>query len=148
MNSDAMALQAKLQGAVNKMMDNVDAKYLRSMQKETYLKMAGCFDKHSTSQSLQNCLQTQDILMKSVQQMIQNEMNQFQERLQRCSMGCQDEVNDKFSLTSDSSQNEIAKAEQHILKCSGVCIDKHIALLGPLEKNIVSKIHDIKKQAN
>lgn len=72
-------------------------------------------------------------------------MNGFQNRLQRCSLSCQDEVNDKFrNLDMSNSINSLA-ANKMMLSCSSSCVDKNLALL----KSIQSKIEsDIDKAVN
>ena len=134
-------LQRKLQDSVERVIKEIDESRMRSLQKNCYLKMAACFDQRgATSQSIQNCLQTQGALVQSAQNIIQNEMNMFQDRLQRCSLACQDEVRDKFGSEPDQ-----VKAENHMIKCAGVCVDKHIAMLPQLKKKILTDMDKIAK---
>ena len=86
----ANELQQKLQSAVEKMLDSIDKKHLRPMQKKSYLQMASCFDNNSASQSqLQSCVEKSALSIQNAQNVIQNEMNGFQGRLQRCVQSCQ-----------------------------------------------------------
>jgi hypothetical protein len=141
--SGANELHHRLQNAVNKMMEELDETKIRPMQKNTYLGMASCFDVRGTSQQqVQQCLDQQGQLLQATQNLIQNEMNSFQDRLQRCSKACQDETQDKFDLSSAGQEDTalMAKAESYMTKCAGTCVDKHISLLGPLKSKITSEI--------
>ena len=69
------------------MVDEIEVSRMRPMQKKAYLGMAACFDvRGASSQQIQQCVQSQDALLQSCSQIIQAEMNDFQGRLQRCSM--------------------------------------------------------------
>ena len=115
---DANSLQLKLQQAVDKMISDIDMNRLRGIQKKSYLDMAKCFDdKYASQQQVQQCLATKSAAVQSAQSLLQNEMNQFQNRLQRATMACQDEVHDKFPNAGEDSA-QMNRAEQHMLKCS------------------------------
>lgn len=75
--------------------------------------------------------------MKQAQNAIQNEMNQFQGRIQRCSMDCEDRARDKFpSINANSSTREKENFEKEIMSCMTLCVDKHIALLKTISVKI------------
>lgn len=114
----------------------------RPLQKCAYLKMAKCFDDPSaSSQQIQSCLGSAGAPVNAAQNIIQGEMNQFQNRLQRCSMDCQDIATDKFSNQSSPSDRE--KFEREVLGCMQSCVDKHITLLKNMGAKLESEIDRI-----
>ena len=82
--------------------------------------------------------------MKVVQQIVQNEMNQFQNRVQRCAMDCSDAIQDEYPNLSSTSPS-VAKAQQKLNSCMNTCADKHIALLKGISAKIESDIDKIAK---
>lgn len=58
---------------------------------------------------------------------------------------CQDEVKDRFGDIGHDT-NKLAQAEGAMMKCAGVCIDKHIALLPGLKNKLISRIDDMAAQ--
>lgn len=140
---DGEDLQHRLQGAVEAMMDRLDKSKLRPMQKEGYLKMAACFDSSTSSKrQTDSCVEQSAHGMKQAQNLIQNEMNQFQNRLQRCTLQCQDEATDQMKFTSGGSNVE-AEAQKVFLQCASKCVDKHIEFLQAIEQKLVKDLDQI-----
>jgi len=141
---DGDGLQRKLQSAVNTMLEDIEESRMRSLQKNAFLGMAKCFDvRDATHEQRQRCVSMQEQLLQGVNAVIQSEMNDFRNRLQRCSMGCQDEVRDRFGEMSQGDTGNIKKAEAAMMKCASGCIDRHIGLLPGIKKKILSKIDDM-----
>ena len=102
--------------------------------------MAACYDVRGASgQDIQNCVQGTNRRMEAIHNIIQNEMGQLQNRLERCSMGCQDEVRDKMA-GKDNTPANMAAAEKVALDCTTSCVDKHIALLKSVQYKIETDI--------
>ena len=108
--------------------------------------MAACYDnKRASAQEIQHCVQGCNRKMEAVNNVVQGEMNQLQSRLERCSMGCQDEVKDAMA-GKDNTPANMAEAEKIALKCTSTCVDKHMALLKSVQYNIERGIDNITKQ--
>ena len=139
----ADSLQRKLQDAVDVMLDSIDKDRMRPLQKSTYLKMAACFDSRSaTSPQIENCIHNSSAKVQMSQQIIQQEMNSFQSRLQRCMADCEDSVRDKFpNITSEQQQSQ---AQGQLISGMSQCVDKHISLLKSVKSKIESDIDKIK----
>ncbi|KAJ1422797.1 hypothetical protein B484DRAFT_452189 [Ochromonadaceae sp. CCMP2298] len=136
------AKQAQLQTSVNDMMDKIDQTKLRPMQRTTYLKMAECYNSKSASANgIQECVQKASTPSNTINQLIQQEMSQFQDRLQRCSMNCRDETKDKYPNPSGNPE-----AEKMITNCLGVCADKHIDMLKSIRYNLEQKVDEVTKR--
>jgi hypothetical protein len=120
---DGEQLNRKLQAAVDTMLQSIDANKMRPMQKKTYLAMAACFDnKTASSQQIESCLNSSSHSVKVSQQIIQQEMNQFQSRLQRCGADCEDSVRDKNPNLSD--QASVDRAQGQMTSCMSTCVGK------------------------
>ena len=137
-------LQRKLQDAVDAMLEAVDKERMRPMQKATYLKMAACFDSRTaTSAQIENCMQNSSQRVQISQQIIQQEMNAFQGRLQRCMADCEDAVRDKFPNLG-SNQSQYDQAQSQLLTGMSSCVDKHLALLKSVKAKIESEVDKVK----
>jgi hypothetical protein len=124
-------LQLKLQGAVDVMMNTLDIKRLRPMQKKAYLEMAACYDtktfgKDSTGEQIQSCVQNSQRPIQMSQQIVQQEFNNFQQRIQRCGASCEDSVRDGNQNLEDQSQ--VDKAQGQMTACMSTCVGKRETL--------------------
>lgn len=102
-----------------------------------------CNSKSASSNDVQNCIGSCSQPNQVIQHLIEQEFSQFQNRLQRCSMACQDEVHDRYMHINTSNQQE---AEKMMKKCSDICADKHIAMLKSIKYSIEQKIDDVNAQ--
>lgn len=117
-------LNRKLQSAVDVMLQSVDANKMRPMQKKTYLAMAACFDnKNASSAQIDACVANSSQSVKISQQIVQQEMNQFQGRLQRCAADCEDSVRDRNPNLED--QSTVDRAQGQMNSCMSICVGKY-----------------------
>lgn len=94
-------------------------------------------------EDVQRCAHQTQAPLQHADQFLQNEMAQMQNRLQRCSMACQDEVQDRFPNATQPHPQAEAFAE----KCLISCVDKHMAMLKSMKYNIETKLDDLKRLA-
>ncbi|KAG7175973.1 protein FAM136A-like [Homarus americanus] len=130
--------QFRIQEAMTALVDDLDKTYLRGMQ---------------------NC----STPLTQAQSFVQNELSQFQERLQRCVMVCQDRVRDQVTADTSESQEQqrnsslsIANAAGSVFRqaalgrdgvsvykaefegCAMQCVDEHIQLMPSIKKRIAA----------
>ena len=118
---DGEQLNRKLQSAVDDTIKSIEIGKMRPMQKKTYLAMAACFNNiNSSSQQIESCMEASSRGVKISQQIIQNEMNQFQARLQRCVADCEDTVRDQNPNLTDPTKVERAQGQMNV--CMGSCV--------------------------
>ena len=133
--------QAKLQDAVNTMMDELEWEKLRPMQKASFLAMAKCCDRPSRNEA-QQCFANSSVPVQRAEAMVKQEMDSFQQRLQRCVQGCQDQVKDRMpnNLTPETAQNNPAlqKLEGELNKCAVACMVDMQKLLPNIKNRILS----------
>lgn len=107
--------------------------------------MAACYDNKAGSQNeVEHCVQNCSAPTQRIHQFIQAEMNNFQDRISRCSQSCQDEVKDKFGHSENSAATQEA-ATRMFVSCANSCVDKNIALLKSIQGNIEREIDSVKK---
>ena len=132
------------------MIDNcqIDKDQIIPRQKKAYLKMADCFGSIASTASqksrgeIDSCLQKETQAMQFILNSVQREMGEFQNKIQRCSMICKDDADERFGFNSEMSSNSFGskEAERFMQKCNTKCVDKHIDLLKSIERKIASEI--------
>ena len=75
--------QRQLQKAVETMMDTIHRSKLAPLAKNAYLNMSKCYDQGLNDRQSQECVHSHARYMEAIQSMMQNELNQLQNRLQR-----------------------------------------------------------------
>jgi len=139
--------QSRLQAAADAMLDNLDKRILKAMQRDAYLCSAECLSsKHShssSSQFSQQCVQRCQIPTQQANNVVQQEMGSFQNRLQRSIMACQDEANDQ--VTQNMDQKKIDRLQTQMEKCGRKAIDSHISLLSTIEKKMAEQLRGLSK---
>jgi hypothetical protein len=72
-------------------------------------------------------------------------MGQFQEKLTRCSMVCQDEVGEKYDLSGPNAERNRDAAQKALMNCLNGCVDKHVSLLKSIQSKLEKEIQSIPK---
>lgn len=131
--------QRRLEQAVDATLNSIYRQSVNPLRKDAYLKMSKCFDLND-QKDIDQCVQKCNYTVEYAQEVIQREMNVFQERLQRCSYICQDEATDYLDSFPTQSASLRQKAEEKMSKCIDSCVDKHLNLLVATEAKIVADI--------
>ena len=71
---------------------------------------------------------------------LQRELEDFQERLQRCTMVCQDQAREKYCLDGSESGAKVTAAQGFITECSSKCVDEHLSMLEYMRAKIEGEI--------
>jgi hypothetical protein len=122
----------------------IDVERIRPFSRAMYLKMAECYNsKSASSNDIQRCLGDASAPAQVAQNVVQNELNQFQKRLERCMMDCRDEVNDRYPTIDAKNQ---AAAQGMYDKGAIKCADKHIAMMKSLKTSIEQKLDEVLKK--
>lgn len=76
-----------MKGAVDQLIDEVDKKHLRDIQRKMFLCSAQCCeDKRSGREAVESCVDRCNTGMKRAQSLLENELGSLQNQLSRCSM--------------------------------------------------------------
>ncbi|XP_033251678.1 protein FAM136A-like [Drosophila miranda] len=125
----------RIESAVTEMIDDMDKTHLRKMQNEMHLCAAKCCqDDTSSVDSVQRCVDRCSTPMTRAQNYVQQELGEFQGRLQRCVMQCNDDVKVKMPLSP--SEEQIAKYTDQFERCAIQCVDKHVGLIPSMMKTM------------
>ncbi|RLN89171.1 hypothetical protein BBJ28_00011352 [Nothophytophthora sp. Chile5] len=137
----------KMNDAVTKMVDRLDRTILRGLQRDGYLCAAKCFEnKNWSSEQLQSCVERCQMPTQQVNQFMQQEMQNFQSRIQRCAQDCQDRAQDALPATGNPSESQIARAQKDMETCVGRCVDSHISLLPNISSRVEQAVNQVKQQ--
>lgn len=93
-----------------------------------------CSDSKASMSSVHACVErcTRDV--NNAQNYVQNEMGQFQERLQRGVLSCQDKIKEKVGPSPTEAEMKRFRAEFE--DCAVECVDYHIKQLPTLMEKI------------
>jgi hypothetical protein len=106
--------------------------------------MAECYNNKSASASdIERCLTNVSAPAQTSQNILQNEIAQFQNRMQRCLADCQDDVQVKFGQITESNVNA---AREMNASCAVKCADKSIAMVGSLKTSLEQKLDVVLKK--
>lgn len=131
----AEAAQARVQEAVNNLVDELDKSKLRKLQGDMHRCAAACCDRgDSTLEQVHRCIEDCSSRVSSAQNVIQSELNNFQERLQRCVLQCQDKVRDQILPTTTENQAKAFRGDYE--RCVVQCADDHVDLVPGLLKRM------------
>ncbi|XP_071949010.1 protein FAM136A-like [Antedon mediterranea] len=131
----AEQVQARVEKAVGDLVKELDTQHIRKMQGNMYRCSAKCCDNTSSSmEEAQRCIERCSQPLQQAQNTIQHELQDYQERLQRCAIQCQDDVKDR--LSPGASQQQVDALRGEIEGCLVKCGDKHIAILPAMMKRM------------
>eukprot|EP01084_Bolivina_argentea_P047720 87949_1 len=131
--------QRKLQSSVEEMMERVDKRHLRPVQKAAYTCMANCFDNTQAPQAqISHCQEKCAARSERLQKVVQSEINSLQERVQRCAVACQDEAKDSIPAGTNPGDAKFERAQKGMDRCVTTCADKMVKLMPQMEARIVA----------
>ncbi|KAK3759829.1 hypothetical protein RRG08_028831 [Elysia crispata] len=128
--------QARVQEAVAKMVNSLDTGCLRKMQVAMYQCSAKCCENSkATLEDVQSCIDTCSKDVNKAQAYLQNEIEMFQNRLQRCAMSCQDKLRDQ--MPAKPTDKDVEKGRSGLEKCVIECADSHVGHIPGLTKKML-----------
>ncbi|CEO96177.1 Protein FAM136A [Plasmodiophora brassicae] len=143
MAAQAQQEQAVLQRAVDGMIKTLDREHLRPLQKGAYMCMAECLDNVALEgQSLQACMQSCTNRMDKMKHVVEQEMDDFQQRVQRGLLTCNDEGKDRLGTRTDPES--VAKAQKFVDECAAKSLRSHMAVLDAIQQRIQNSASQLK----
>jgi len=123
--------------AVSDFIDQLDKEHLRPLQRVMHLAAADCMsDPAAGREATERCVDQASKPAQRAKQYIEQELNHFQESLNRCVLSCQDEVKDKVG--PKTSEVEMNRYRKDFESCAISCCDKNILKLPNLLLKIKS----------
>lgn len=127
--------KVRVEEAIKNLADEIDKQRLTKIQADMHGCAANCC--HNTKYSMEQvhrCIENCSLRLTKAQLFVQNELGNFQNRLQRCVMQCNDEVNDKLGTNPTDAQMRMYTKEFE--GCAVKCVDKHLALMPSMLKKM------------
>ena len=134
----AESFRVAMQGVV----DDLDKRHLRPLQKTSYECMARCCDTAEDTAALQNCCHDCERKVQLAEKTVQLQLNDFQSRLQRCIQRCQDSAQE--SLPSQPKDSDVSKAQDKLANCAADCAAEYERQIPKLQRGISDRLSSIR----
>lgn len=137
----AEAHQARVHAVVEEMVQSLERDHIRKMQSHMFRCSAECCDRPTDSMAeVHNCIKRCHTSLDQAQALVTSEMENFQDRLSRCTMHCNDKAKDLF----DSGAKEPA-VRSLMDRCVGTCVDDHINLIPSMTRRLKENLDSIQQ---
>eukprot|EP00536_Pseudo-nitzschia_multiseries_P013851 jgi/Psemu1/245687/estExt_Genewise1.C_6240002 len=137
----ANALNARMEGEASTMLDTIERQWMRKVARQSFACAVGCYDKAGTSgpaESLESCTRNCQAPYQHSSNLIQQEVAQFQNRLNRNMQECQEKARDMIQPGTEQDTYAMAKVEKALITCMEQQVNEHIKLLQPMKDRITS----------
>lgn len=101
-----------------------------------------CENNDLSMDSVQNCVERCSQPLTRAQSYVQNQLQNFQKKLNHCVLECNEEIRDRMPVKP--SQDEITKYTIEFQSCATGCVDRHISLI----PNLIKKMKQTLSQGN
>merc|ERR1719350_1911406 len=143
LEAQVRALSVKMEGEAKTAIADIEKMYLRPVERKTYACLLKCLDDAGNTGSpeqLQHCKQKCQGAFQLAQSIVQQEVGEFQERINRSMMQCQDEAKDLMTADIQANSRQMKKVEDKIVACMTKTVDHHINALGPLKRRVADQM--------
>jgi len=131
--------QAKVSNAMQSFAEDLDKSFFRELTRKMHLCAAQCCeDMSASSQSVAVCQRNCAVKTEAAHQYTSQEMEDFQNRMQRCVMVCEDQIRGRVTADLSEKQIDVYRKEHEV--CSLNCIDTHLAQLPALKNKIIDTL--------
>mmetsp|Transcript_22781 Transcript_22781/g.44760 ORF Transcript_22781/g.44760 Transcript_22781/m.44760 type:complete len:141 (-) Transcript_22781:174-596(-) len=131
----------RVQQAVEGLLNGLEKEKLRPMRKEAFLCSAKCCDTASGNEQLQHCVQQCQAKTAQTENLISQELEVFQQRLQRCAMGCNDRAQDQIPADPEKQTPElIQRLQKEAEACANKCIDDNLSSLSRISERVTQAV--------
>ncbi|KAG5876737.1 hypothetical protein JTB14_028611 [Gonioctena quinquepunctata] len=121
----------RIEQEMTKMINDLDMQYLRKMQADMHRCAATCCDNRESSlERVQKCVENCSVKITWAQSYVQRELEQLQNKLQRCVMDCNDDV--RVKMGPNPSESEVDTFTAIFEKCATKCVDKQLEFMPSL----------------
>ncbi|GFR04544.1 protein FAM136A [Trichonephila clavipes] len=126
---------ARVKEGINSLLEELDRSCMRKMQGDMHRCAAKCCDNPSLSmEESHTCIESCSKTITEAQAYLQNELTNYQDRLQRCVMQCQDNIRDK--VTPSTTEAQVSSFKKDFESCVVKCADAHIDLIPSMTKRM------------
>lgn len=140
----AQALNMKMENEARSMIDSVEKDHLRIFGRNVHQCALKCYDQnYATTDQLHSCSKKCEIPHQQASHLIQQEINQFQNRINRSLEDCHDKARDVMVPGYENDMKKLQKVEDTLLACMAKNVDEHVKLLPSIKQRIVQQLKQI-----
>jgi Skp family chaperone for outer membrane proteins len=146
MQAKAQALNTKMEAEARALINDIEMNTIRKIARKGIECTLKCFDKAGNtgaSDVLQNCANQCQFPNQQAGQLLNAEVSQFQNRLNRSMMECQDKAKDLMYPGIENDAKKMIKVEDTLLACMSKTVDSHIGLLKPMRQRVEGQLKQL-----
>jgi len=148
LQTKAQALNGRIESEAKGVIDEIEKNLLRPIARKSYACVVECYDKagnSGNSEELEHCSKSCQYPYQSAHNIIQQEVSQFQNRLGRAMMKCNDDVSAMITPDVQNDARKMKKIEESALGCISQTVTQHIAMLGPMRNRLTVELSKVSK---
>mmetsp|Transcript_15826 Transcript_15826/g.34257 ORF Transcript_15826/g.34257 Transcript_15826/m.34257 type:complete len:150 (-) Transcript_15826:599-1048(-) len=143
LQSKVNQLTATIEGDLTKMVDEIERFQLRPLGRKMHACIISCYDKagkNGRKEQIEQCSQQCQIPNQKAAAATQQEIANFQNRLNRAMMQCNDEAQGMITPDMQHDSRKMKKVEGSLLNCIQGAVNKSTAGLKPMKQRIESQM--------
>mmetsp|Transcript_1038 Transcript_1038/g.2685 ORF Transcript_1038/g.2685 Transcript_1038/m.2685 type:complete len:153 (-) Transcript_1038:246-704(-) len=147
MQAKANALNQRMESEAAAVLEDIERNLLRKVARESFACAVKCYDKAGStgpSEVLEGCARNCQVPYQQSSALVQNEVAQFQNRLNRNMQECQEKARDLMSPGMENDPKKMGKVEEALINCMATQVNEHIKLLKPMKDRISSALRNYK----
>lgn len=139
LQSRVTQLTAKIEGELTSMVDEIERTKLRPVGRQMHACIVSCYDKagkNGRKEQIEQCTQQCQIPYQTAGAATQQEIGNFQNRLNRAMMQCNDDAQGMVTPDMQDDTRKMQKVEASLLKCIQGAVENGRGGLKPMKQRI------------
>jgi urease gamma subunit len=148
LQAKANQLNARMQQETSMVIDHLERTLIRPIARSSYACVVKCYDdagEKSSAEQIAKCSEQCQGPYQMSHQIVQQEVGQFQERVSRAMMQCNDEASAMITPAVQKDARKMKKVEDTVLKCMSKVVDEQVMRLGPMKERIQQGLKQVTK---
>jgi hypothetical protein len=143
LQSKVNLLTSKIEQELTTMVDEIERLKLRPMGRNMHSCIVSCYDKAGKAgrkEQIEQCAQQCQFPYQQAGAVTQQEIGNFQNRLQNGMMQCQNDAQAMVTPDMQGNEKKMKQVENNLMKCIEGAVGKSKAELGPMRQRIESRM--------
>uniref|UniRef100_A0A1I7SUA1 Protein FAM136A n=1 Tax=Bursaphelenchus xylophilus TaxID=6326 RepID=A0A1I7SUA1_BURXY len=134
--------QERVRTSVDQLVDELDKKYLRDIQRKMFLCSSKCCENKNVSRDrLDTCIEKCNRGTEKAQDAIDKELGLLQQNLTACLPSCHDRVVQKLGLDLEKvDERQLKQFKQHLYDCVDKCSNEQLKTLPQIRDRILKSL--------
>jgi len=148
LQAKANQLNARMEGEAKIALDDIERSLLRPIARSAYACVVKCYDdagQKGPAEAIDHCSRQCQAPYQMSNNIVQQEIGQFQNRLSRAMMQCNDEASAMMTPAVQKDARKMRKVEDKIISCISKTVDDHIKQLGPMKQRVQGGLQKVSK---